>query len=519
MGKNPIKLVTYTCLGLALLAYLHEIQYFSFLTDDSFISFRYARNLAEGMGLVFNEGEYVDGYSNFLWTILMSAFIKLGFSPLPVSKILGAVFGVATILSAWIFSKKRLGDTPSNTVAALILSILGPFTVWTTGGLETMMYTFLLTSAILSYTLEREGLVRKQVSQIFFILASLTRTEGFAVFLAVAGFRLIDNHFNRKQLFSVSDVKWFMPVLLVYTAYFLWHYHYYGYPMSNSAYAKIDVGERSIRKGIVYLEGFFRSFPWLLLGFIPAIKLFASKVKTGKTGESGHWITLASYTALVNLALIAALGGDFMGMYRFLTPITPILALLVQSTIRLAYNSFRDSMRNRIIPNTAAIILLALILEGTFTASHGVLEGRITGMRDNALYWSRIGHFLGEHFDEDTSIGVYNAGAIPYYSRMRVLDTNGLCNRYIALNGVKIIGFASIDREYVVEQKPDLIYDMFNWRKIPEKREMLGEYEFINIRAECPQTWEYGCEDKKYFTFALWKKKNLDLNADYSIIA
>ena len=43
------------------------------LCNDAFISFRYARNLLEGHGLVFNPGEYVEGYSNFLWVLELAA--------------------------------------------------------------------------------------------------------------------------------------------------------------------------------------------------------------------------------------------------------------------------------------------------------------------------------------------------------------------------------------------------------------------------------------------------------------
>ncbi len=44
-----------------------------FLTDDAFISFRYVRNLIEGHGLVFNPGERVEGYTNFLWVLELAA--------------------------------------------------------------------------------------------------------------------------------------------------------------------------------------------------------------------------------------------------------------------------------------------------------------------------------------------------------------------------------------------------------------------------------------------------------------
>jgi hypothetical protein len=57
----------------------------SWIGDDAFISFRYARNLAEGHGLVFNVGERVEGYTNFLWTVLFAPLIKLGIDPAQAS--------------------------------------------------------------------------------------------------------------------------------------------------------------------------------------------------------------------------------------------------------------------------------------------------------------------------------------------------------------------------------------------------------------------------------------------------
>ncbi|RLE24930.1 MAG: hypothetical protein DRJ50_03900, partial [Actinobacteria bacterium] len=41
---------------LALLPYLLLVRRFYFVTDDAFISFRYAKNLAAGLGLRYNVG-------------------------------------------------------------------------------------------------------------------------------------------------------------------------------------------------------------------------------------------------------------------------------------------------------------------------------------------------------------------------------------------------------------------------------------------------------------------------------
>src|SRR5437868_10600931 len=53
--------------------------------DDAYISYRYAWNLAHGSGLIYNPGEVpVEGYTNFLWTLLAAAAIDMGVQPVGV---------------------------------------------------------------------------------------------------------------------------------------------------------------------------------------------------------------------------------------------------------------------------------------------------------------------------------------------------------------------------------------------------------------------------------------------------
>ena len=72
---------------------------FRFVIDDAFISFRYAQNLNDGHGLVFNPGERVEGYSNLLWVLLTAFGMKLGLTRLLWARILGtgAMAGVLAL--------------------------------------------------------------------------------------------------------------------------------------------------------------------------------------------------------------------------------------------------------------------------------------------------------------------------------------------------------------------------------------------------------------------------------------
>src|SRR5215510_15672952 len=68
--------------------------------DDAYITFRYARHLAEGYGLgAWNHtGEHVEGYSSLLWTLLMAGAARFGADVQIASKVFGAVAALLVML-------------------------------------------------------------------------------------------------------------------------------------------------------------------------------------------------------------------------------------------------------------------------------------------------------------------------------------------------------------------------------------------------------------------------------------
>src|SRR2546430_2810887 len=161
---------------------VHSLQ-FDFVTDDAFISFVYARNLAEHGQLVFNLGERVEGFTNFLWTVLLAGGIKLGLSPVLTSRFFGIAFGVGTLAVAVRLSLRLDRDKPSrwHLVAPLGLAATGAFACWCTGGLETQLFTFLSFLAFERVMREVDE-ARGFQSGIWFALAAMTRPEGLLFF-------------------------------------------------------------------------------------------------------------------------------------------------------------------------------------------------------------------------------------------------------------------------------------------------------------------------------------------------
>src|SRR5262245_55848844 len=54
------------------------LVYVRFTVDDSFITYRFARNWASGLGPVFQPGERVEGYTSFLHMALLALARRAG---------------------------------------------------------------------------------------------------------------------------------------------------------------------------------------------------------------------------------------------------------------------------------------------------------------------------------------------------------------------------------------------------------------------------------------------------------
>ena len=91
-------------LGLAMAILVFHAGQYWFVTDDAFISFVYSRNFAEHGQLAFNLGDPVEGYTNFLWTLLLGVLMVVGIPPEVSSLVLGLAWAyvVARVLHSAI---------------------------------------------------------------------------------------------------------------------------------------------------------------------------------------------------------------------------------------------------------------------------------------------------------------------------------------------------------------------------------------------------------------------------------
>ena len=228
---------------LVLLGWLSGVAWF--LCDDAFISFRYARNLLEGHGLVFNPGEYVEGYTNFLWVLELAALWGvMGIPPERAAPWLSVActVGVVAVLGVWL---ARVPVVRHRWLVAWmafgLLCTSATFAVWTSGGgLETRQFTLFMVLAVVCLSLWRCGRWGLVAASLSLALAAWTRPEGLLTGLVCIGWFAVQTMVDAGRLRpDWRRLAWLAaPFVVLVAAHYVFRYAYYGEWLPNTYYAK-----------------------------------------------------------------------------------------------------------------------------------------------------------------------------------------------------------------------------------------------------------------------------------------
>ncbi|MFO0574422.1 MAG: hypothetical protein U1A78_10505 [Polyangia bacterium] len=503
----------------AVVLVFHSLR-FNFVTDDAFISFVYAKNLVEHGALVFNLDERVEGYTNFLWTLILALGMRLGVAPELSSRALGTLCAAVTLgVGARILCRLRSdGERPAlrpwDALPALILCGVPGYACWASGGLETQLFTMLVTLGGGAYllVLGREAPVAAEAralrrAALCFGLAALTRPEGY-LFFALVGL-----HFLLRRLWPTATaggpferLRRLLPgrgelvalgVFLVLTVpHLLWRRFYYGYWVPNTFYIKASGGSAAFRQGAYYLFAFSRDlklFVLPLLWAIGCLRPLPLPLHRRYLAAGGAVYLLTS----VFLLYVLSVGGDFMGLYRFVLPVVPLNAVCG------ALGLWRLLRGRRLAPAAVLGLLVAHGANTYFVDRHalsfiGADRGIDTPgfLRHYTADRAAIGKWLGQNVRPDDYQVVGGAGAQVYYAGIRALDSFGLSDAYVAHKVPPVSvrpghqKFAPL--EYVLSRSPTILtYNVYRidsqpYRPSPGEEAMWRARGFHYVSVQIP---------------------------------
>jgi hypothetical protein len=298
-------------------------------SDDAYISFRYAGNLIAGNGLVFNAGERVEGYSNFLWTLWCAAGLRLGVRPESWAGAWGVVcYAISIALLggiAWrhheMAERHHAAAVRFVPLAALFAAFHRDWSIYATGGLETSMFTMLLLAGYALLAGPPPGTARLALGGAVFGLVALSRPDGL-LFGGLAGLFLLVEHRGLRR----GTLAFALALAAVVAPYAAWKLSYYGDLRPNTYYAK-SAARAWYRQGAHYLLLYFRKYA-VLLAALPLAAWVLRDRDPDPTGRRRS-VALAALLAFGGTGYVMHVGGDFM-FARFLIPVAPFYLVLIE---------------------------------------------------------------------------------------------------------------------------------------------------------------------------------------------
>lgn len=415
--------------------------------DDAYISYRYARNLVEGKGLVYNPGEHVEAYSNFLYVLMVAPgfWVTNNDGIYFFSLLLNLVFAGATFGLFTRYLQQHLSPGRAL-IGAWVIACCLPLWVAVASGMETALV--LLISMAIWVMVERQVTAPSRHALVALAalmpLSVLARPDGFILPGVAVLYLLLKRYFSAAAACTAA-------LLVVGGVHELWRYHYYGYLLPNAYYTKVT-GAFSTRllhafyqlKDAALTEGLLGLLLGWGLGLAEALRKTLANLRGIAEGLRFDLIFPAFW-----LVYWFYIGGDHF-WDRFLIVLYPlgIFALL-------------KYLPENASPKTLTFLTVFLItLEVVPRLGQ---DPRFVYNFRKADVWIMTGKFLGQNYRGRT-LATGALGKIGLFSGLYTEDMLGLADPVIAHRPARNVDFdpghMKFDADYTLARRPDLIA---NW--------------------------------------------------------
>lgn len=401
--------------------------------EDALILFRYSRHLRDGHGIVWNiGGPSAEGATDFLWMALLALLSFLSGNVIITALGLGLAFSMCIIsLIYLVYHRLQIPPLIFSIISLLILAT--PILIHVSNGFSVPMYTFTLALVtIFSYFIlnhpEEPQYNLLAAWALSMLLVGLTRPEGnfynAIIILIVVAFKYrMMRATGIWRAIGLLLFLYFLPGFI----YFLWRFSYFGLPFPLPFYIK---GSTELGNGFDLLTR--SSSIHVILSQIPlAIILFWQRERSNRALR-------LSYIAIILFFIVYLVGftqsqnNSFRFQYHTFT-----LALILAG---MQIGQFYKNHQTKMTYISIGLITLATML---MTATAMPLPERAHDLR-------KSGNELSQWSEYGYTMAVSQAGQLPYFSNWVTLDTYGLNDPRVAIEGLNLDIWDSFNPDLVL---------------------------------------------------------------------
>ena len=431
--------VVYAAIYIYKTSFVVSGQRYFVLFDDAMISMRYARNFAQGYGLVWNPGgAQVEGYTNPLWVVFMSFFHLF---PIPASKISlfiqvsGGIFIIASLVYIKKIARLLSGSWVVALLAVTLTAFYTPLNNWALQGMEVSVLVVILIAALWLVLANLKSGGFSPWPYLLLGVGTLVRIDMAVPYIIILAFLALADPGHRR-----GHLAWGLGVLAFFllgqTLFRLW---YYGDILPNTYYLKVAGYPFQLRitHGLYVLFRFILGMNWALFLF-PFLSLAFRRDRS---------IVLLFLVLLGQLAYSVYVGGDAWehkgGSNRYIALAMPVFFILFADTAWLLLNAVIERLTAQ--PSRASLALgslgmvlfvLASMVNMNYLVNIRSLERwallRQPDFIEGNKEYVQISLALEKITRPDASIAVVSAGAIPYFTDLHAIDLLGKNDPVIA---------------------------------------------------------------------------------------
>jgi len=469
-----------------------QLQYAGYIKDDTFIALRYARNLAEGHGMVFNYGQRLEGYTDFLWVVMSVPAFWLGVDPVVWVKALACGFGQLGLLVVYELARYFAGGrlSPYGLIGVGVWSVSGSVVLWSMAGMEpTAMAVFCSGGVLFLMKLwdraDDGGDTRRHVlfAGGLLLAGALCRPEGHLFLLVAAAVGLADA--ARRGYLPRPWLHLAGLFTVVMAPYHLWRYLYFGGLVPNTYLAKsgrLDVGagakfageligfqanpgvfvlcvvamffgwrERKVLAAVclAFLGARYAlvedwSFLLWLDGPVAAVALFGlTDGAWSRSRGDERWFarSLAFVLSMFFVAYLVKVGRDEMKWFRLYLPVYPLAAALAADGARRLGEGLESAVRRLTAEPVAGRLVAVLVLVAALVPTWRIsMDLNLAKAERHSRYlgWSEdsfqaMGRYVRERSEPGDVVVFQDMGAAPFAAGdLRWVDTIGILDKHVA---------------------------------------------------------------------------------------